>query len=376
MGKSSPSQPAVPNPTEVANAQGAANRETAIAQARLNQVNEYTPFGSAVYEPTGQSADGIDLYKRTVTLSPEQQAILDKQNAITGQAFGIGQQQLGQIGTTLSTPFDLSGLPAAPTGDEAYRKSVQDALYGKATAVLDPRYAQEKTALETQLANQGFSIGSEGYNQAMQRFAQDKNAAYESALQDAIINSGNSAAQQFGLEASARQNALQEQLAARNQPINELAALLGTSGGVNVPQFGAIPQTAIANTDVTGPTYSSYNAALGQYNQAQQQNNSLMGSLFGLGGTALGAWLSSSEAKTDKRPVSADAVLRKVQQMPVESWRYKAGGPRMIGPYAQDMAAAFGGDGQTIQPQTAFGVNMAAIKALADKVDRIERRVG
>ncbi len=376
MGKSSPAAPAIPDPTAVASAQGAANKETAIAQARLNQVNETTPYGSSVYTPTGQTNDGIAQMQRTVTLSPAQQAILDKQNALTNSAYSVGQTQIGQIGNTLATPFDLSGLPAAPTGDAAYRQQVQDALYGRATAQLDPRFQQEQHALQTQLANQGFSIGSEGYNNQMENFARSKNAAYESALQDSIINGGNAASQQFGLESGARQAALQERLAARNQPINELAALLGTSGGVNVPQFSGIPQTQVASTDVTGPTYQSYQAAQNQYNQAQNANNSAMGSLFGLGGTALGAWLSSEDAKTDKRPVSAARVLDKVQKMPLASYRYKATGNPNMGPMAQDWAGAFGGTGETIEAPQAFGVTMASIKAIADKLDRLERRVG
>ena len=376
MGKSSPAQPNVPDPNAVASAQGAANRETAIAQSRLNQVNEISPYGNSIYTPTGQTNDGIAQMQRTVTLSPEQQSILDKQNALTNSAYGIGQQQIGQIGNTLSTPFDLSGLPAAPTGDAAYRQQAQDALYGRATAMLDPRFELEQRNESTRLANQGFAIGSEGYNQAMARFNQNKNNAYSSAMQDAIIGGGNAASQQFGLESSARQNALQEQLAARNQPINELAALLGTSGGVNVPQFSGIPQTQVAGTDVTGPTYSSYNAAQSNYNQAVNQNNSAMGSLFGLGGRALGAWLGSDPAmKTERKPASMDGVLNKVRDMPIETWKYKGSDQKRIGPMADKFAAAFGGDGHGIDGGNAFGMTLAAVKALADKVDQLSRRV-
>lgn len=374
MGKGSSSYPSAPDPVATAAAQTASNRETAITQARLNQINEVTPYGTATYSPTGKSADGVDLYQRTITLSPDQQAILDLQNGLTKQAYGIGGTQLDQIGKTLANPLDLSTLPAAPVADDAARQQVQDALYARATAQLDPMYDQQRRQLETKLANQGFAIGSEGYNNAINNFEQNRSNAYESALQDAIAGGGAEQSRLFGLESTARQNALQEQLTQRNQPINELAALLGTSSGVSVPQFSSVPQTAVSGTDVTSAINNNYNAQVGAYNAQQQSNNSTMGSLFGLAGSALGAWLSDPAAKTDRAPVSDDKVLAKVRTMPVDSWRYKGDGQRRIGPMAPDFAARFGGSPHMIDGQAAFGVSMAAIKALGDKVSKLERR--
>lgn len=374
MGKGSSSYPAAPDPVATAAAQTASNKETAITQARLNQINEVTPYGSATYSPTGQKADGVDLYQRTITLSPDQQAILDLQNGLTKQAYGIGQTQLGQIGTTLASPLDLSSLPAAPSASDAARQQTQDALYARAKAQLDPMYDQQRRQLETKLVNQGFAIGSDGYNNAISRFEQTRSNAYEAALQDAIAGGGAEQSRLFGLESTARQNALQEQLTQRNQPINELAALLGTSSGVQVPQFSSVPQTAVAGTDVTSAINNNYNAQVGAYNAQQQNNNASMGSLFGLAGSALGAWLSDPKAKTDRQPVSDDKVLAKVRTMPVDSWRYKGDAQRRIGPMAPDFAARFGGSPHMIDGQAAFGVSMAAIKALGDKVSRLERR--
>lgn len=375
MGKSSSSYPSAPDPNVTAAAQGAANKETAIAQARLNQINEFTPFGSAVYEPTGTTADGIDQYKRTVTLSPEQQRILDLSNALSEKAYTIGGGQIERIGEALSTPLDFSGLPAAPGADEAARKEVQDALYKRYTDVLDPQFADERRRVETQLANQGFAIGSEGYGRSMADFERSRADAYDRALTSAIAGGGAEQSRLFGLEASARERALQEMFAERNQPINELSALLGTSGGINVPQFSPVPQTAIAGTDVIGPTNTAYQGQVNAYNQQQATNNATMGSLFGLAGTALGAWLSDEDAKTDKRPIDASRVLEDVRRMPVMAYRYKATGHTNMGPMAQDWAGAFGGDGETIEAPQAFGVSFAAIKALADRMDRIERKV-
>lgn len=48
---SSPSPPDPPDPRKTAEAQGQMNKETAIAQARLNMFDEYTPYGSVTYTP-------------------------------------------------------------------------------------------------------------------------------------------------------------------------------------------------------------------------------------------------------------------------------------------------------------------------------------
>ena len=47
--KSSPSPPPQPDPVATAQAQGAVDKETAIAQAALNRINENTPYGSLTY---------------------------------------------------------------------------------------------------------------------------------------------------------------------------------------------------------------------------------------------------------------------------------------------------------------------------------------
>ena len=53
MGKKSPSAPAAPDPVATANAQAAANKEAAYETARLNRINQITPYGSLTYENIG-----------------------------------------------------------------------------------------------------------------------------------------------------------------------------------------------------------------------------------------------------------------------------------------------------------------------------------
>ncbi len=118
MGKKTPSAPTPPDPAQIAAAQGGINRETAVAQTQLNQLDEYTPYGSSVYAPTGGlTPQGIQRYSRTATLDPAQQRILDQQNQVTEELGRVAGAQVGRVGETLSTPFTYEGMPAG--GDTA-----------------------------------------------------------------------------------------------------------------------------------------------------------------------------------------------------------------------------------------------------------------
>lgn len=367
------SAPQAPDPVATAQAQAAANKETAITQARLNQINEITPYGSAVYSPTGQAADGVDLYQRTITLSPEQQRISNLQQGLNEQLLTAAGPQLSRIEDIISQPFNLEGLPNAPVANEDTRRQVADAMFARSRQQLDPVFKEGYRDLETGLANQGFDVSSEAYRKALEDYNRSRGEAYNTAAYQAETGAGAEQSRLFGLEASARERALQERAFERAQPLNEFATVLGQSSGVNIPQFGAIPQTGVGGTDITGPTYASYQAQLDAYNAQQARQNSLAGSIFGVAGTALGGWLSDPDAKTDKKSISMEGVLKEVKTMPVEQWRYKGAKEKRIGPYADDWAEAFGGDGHVIDSQMAFGVSFAAIKALADKVGKLER---
>ena len=118
MGKKTPDAPPGFNPSQVAAAQGAINRETAIAQQQLNQLDEFTPYGTSTYAPTGDpTPQGIQRYARTFQLDPAQQAILDQQNRVSRELSTVAGDQVGRVGETLATPFTYEGMPAG--GDAA-----------------------------------------------------------------------------------------------------------------------------------------------------------------------------------------------------------------------------------------------------------------
>jgi len=345
MGKKSPSAPTPPDPAATAAAQGTINRDTAVAQAQLNMIDEFTPYGSSVFSKIGapsspvavpggapsppagtapryvdprakfdeyaplidpnagrgpgmpstagvvSTPEDIQRWRRTITLSPEQQAILDSQNAISGDLNQLALSQIGRVNEATATPFSFEGMPAAPVADANARQQVIDALYGDFTSRLDPQFEENRRRLETQLVNEGHSRGGDAYTAELDRFGRTRNDAYSQAMRSAVQGGGAEQSRLFGLQGAARERAIQEASFLRNLPLNEVSALMGAGPGISLPQFAPAPQTGIQPADITGPTALQYQGQLNNYNQQLGARNAAMGGLFGLGGSALGGFL-------------------------------------------------------------------------------------
>jgi hypothetical protein len=188
MGKKTPQAPTPPDPVKTAQAQAAINTETAVTQAGLNRFDEYTPYGTstwsqkspakstreAIYGPDTQVAaryedDGIERYDsagnreqggkyvpgytqkgaitgykdvpgvydpndpdqrfiRTTTLDPAQQALFDKQTAVTNELNQTALDQVGRVGDALSKPFSYEGIvgPGSTAGARSAAGRVAD----------------------------------------------------------------------------------------------------------------------------------------------------------------------------------------------------------------------------------------------------------
>ena len=339
MGKSTPSAPAAPDPYATAAAQAASNKETAVAQSLLNQVNEYTPYGQSVYTKRGEPVDGIQQFDRTTTLDPAQQAIVDQQTAISGQLNELAGDQITRVGDSLTNPYSYEGMPDAPVADATARQQTIDAINSQYASRLDPRFADAQTALETQLANQGIGVGSDAYTKAMESQNRSRNDAYQSAMNAAITGGGAEQSRLFGLQGNARERAIQEYERIRNAPLNEVAALMsGTQ--INNPTFSAIPQTGVSPTDLTGAINTAYQGNVNNYATQVGANNAATGGLFGLAG-AVGGGLAGNAGlfKPSDRRIKKN--IKKVGKLDngldVYSYQYKWGGPQQIGLMAQDV---------------------------------------
>jgi hypothetical protein len=289
----SPSPPPAPDPFKTAQAQGQMNKETAIAQSQLNMVDQYGPGGSSSFTQTGNYSDGTPKFRQDVSLSPAQQALYDAQNNISQSALNLGQAGIGRVADAIDKPFDVSNLPSQVYnvgGDNSARvKAVENALMSR----LAPQIEQDRTRLETRLANQGVTAGSDAYNRAVNLGEQSVNDARMQALLAASQEDSRLFGQDVtnaNLQNAGRAQGIQEAAYLRSQPFNELSSLMGFSPGVQVPNFQNPGQTGIAPPDYQGAVANKYAGDMAAWQAKQQASSGLLGSIFGLAGSGLGGW--------------------------------------------------------------------------------------
>ena len=351
---SSPSAPAAPNPAALAAAQGAANAETARLQGRMNRMDTYTPFGSVTYTDMGD-----DRFRVDQTLSPENQALYDQQMNLGQGMLGLAEGAMGNLPTdafslegapAYQTGIDYSGLQGIPgAGDfESARQAAADAAFSRVMDRLNPQFDKQQEALQTQLANQGIMLGSEGYTTAMDDFGRrrsdagiaagyDSIAAGEAMRQGLFANALQTRGQQLGERTfdmnainQARQNYLNEQVMSRNQQINELAALLQGQGAIQSPTRMTGPQTGVAPTDVTGAYSLAAGIDANNYNQQMGTQQAAIGALANLGGSAITAY-------SDRRLKKNIQKIAHWKGFDVYRYNYIWGGETQIGVMAQDV---------------------------------------
>lgn len=245
---------------------------TAIANTQMGNVNQYGPTGSLEYSQSGSTSFtdpytgatyNIPTFSARTTLTPQQQAIFDQQQATELNMASTANEQMGFLRDYLGENRSV------PQADDAARQRIEAALFER----MSPQIEADRQRMETQLANQGIGIGSRAYSAA-----QDDNARAVNDARLAVIGQGG--------QEQARQ--LQMEMAARNQPINEVTALLSGSQ-VQLPSFGMNQPTGIPTTDNAGLINANYAQQMNNYNQQMGQWNSVMGGLFGLGGSLGGA---------------------------------------------------------------------------------------
>lgn len=372
MGKSSSALPP-PDPTAIANAQGDMNAEAMRQGARINRPQQFTPFGSSRWTnnegfdqagfdqamadwqasaPPGGTPDPdrrpnrssyiLDNWANTQELDPRITDAFytnlaserDRSDLAGFMGRGVRSQIMDQNGHyrgfdpqhipagidrvdpgEVIDVVDLNGVPELPGQDDfgAERQRVEDALYSRQTSRLDPVYEKRRTDLETQLANQGFTRGSEAWNSAIGDFEREREMAYSGARNDSITMGGGEQSRLFGDALAARgqgvgerfqgagffneagaqdfnqrvsegnfRNAIRgqrfgEELTKRNQAFNEYGQLIhGT--GPQVPEFGPIGQVAGAQPpDFMGAAMGEYDGQLAAFGTKQSNRNANTG---------------------------------------------------------------------------------------------------
>lgn len=240
MGKDSPKPPPPPDPAATAAAQTKTNIASAIAQANLNRINQYTPQGSLTYtqdkNADGTPAvneDGTPRYSQTQTLSPDEQKKYDQANQVALALGGLADSNIDRVKQTQATPFtydgmtamrdgahggpvqtdlNYSGLTKLPGTDDfsADARRVADSVYGQAASRLDPRFQQSDSDMKATLAAKGISENSDAYRREIDNASRAKNDAYNQAQYSAQQAGSDEQSRIFGLAMQSRQQGQNE----------------------------------------------------------------------------------------------------------------------------------------------------------------------
>jgi hypothetical protein len=278
------SSPKAPNPYAQASADQQAGIGAATAQSIVGNPNTYTPYGSQTYSIAGYEqvpdANGnminVPRYNMTQSLSPDQQQLLGYETQTKGNIGLTGTEQSARLRGHLGTELDTSGRQgwSGQTNQATDRGAIENAMMASYNRQRNPQNKAE----DVQLAARGMSPGGKGYGSVQQ----GREDAYGEAARQAYLASGAESREASGFLNNLRNQQLQEQLALRNQPINEVMALLGGSG-VTLPQFQGYQGQGI-NQAQPG-NYMGQN-----YQIASQNANAFNSGLFGMAGSALGGF--------------------------------------------------------------------------------------
>lgn len=316
MGK--PQAPQAPDPQETSAAATGTNVSTTLANNMLGMVNQNTPMGSLEYNQidtygwtdpyTGQTYE-VPRFEANTTYTPQGQKIVDANMGAQMNLAQTAEDRSQFLQNYLAGGLSESDLPdqsrlqtmlnrrmAKDMQDGGFAGS-RDAAEAALMARMQPQIDQDRAALETRLANQGIGYGTEAWSSAMA----DHNRGVNDARLAAIAQAGNEQSRYInnvmqtgaGLDAQ-RAQAAEQSFALRNQPINEITALLSGSQ-LNAPNFGIYSPQGIPVTDNAAIINDIYNGELNAYSTQASMHNNLVGGLFGL----MGSIVSDARLKTD-----------------------------------------------------------------------------
>lgn len=147
--------------------------------------------------------------------------------------------------------------PALPQFDSSYRDTVAQSLIERMMPVHD----RQRNEIETQLANAGYTVGSEGYTRALA----DMQGRQAAERYNALDTAGNEAQRLYGMQMGSRQQAFNEDM--------------GMGQFANSAANQAFQQSLGANQFQNQATAQAYQQAM----NAQQAGNQALGQQFGQG---------------------------------------------------------------------------------------------
>jgi hypothetical protein len=289
-----PSPPPAPDYAAQAQAQGTANKETAIAQSRLNNPNVINPYGTQTFTESltpGFNQAGYDAalknaqenglampdlaafatqeYGRptlTQKFSPEQQALYEQSTQTKNLLGGLGIQGATALGSVIGKNLDISGAPQVGNYDST-RQRVMDAMMGRA----NEDYGKQTDQANSDLVAAGIRPGTKAYADRMQMIERSRN----DARTQAEVAAGNATSQAFNTDSQRRRDAITEILAQRQTPLNEINALMSGSQVSNpfAMQQGVTPAN-MAPAPIFGAAQAQDQANAGIFNAQSASANS------------------------------------------------------------------------------------------------------
>lgn len=303
------------------------------------QIKDTIANAGDITKTYGANDFSADRTKVEQALMARMQPYLDKQresmeSRLANQGVRLGSTAYGSAQDDFGRQVNdatLANILAA--GDEQARMVAMDR--DRATfqnAAQAQQYGQN--ANDATFANSG---QQQRYGQLLGRATFGNNATQQNFGNKNEVTSRNNAiaTQQYNdqitkmnMQNALRQRAIDEAFAERNQPINEISALLSGSQ-VKDPTWAQANTAQIPTTDYAGIINQDFQNRMQAYNAQQAQ----MGGLLGGIGSLFGA-LSDRRAKKDIRPAG------KLMGHKVYEYRYRgeeADAPKTIGVMAQEV---------------------------------------
>ena len=309
----------------------------------------------------------LDMQARQQGLG-EAQALGGFANQAALAGFGAGQQATGAQNAAIAQNAQLalqSGQFANQAQAQQFAQRLAAGEFGREAQMASFQTGQAAQDAVNRAISQNFGQALQGqgaYNAAAaQQFGQGmdvqaaRNAAVMAnqqtqlqqaqamaALQAQGFNQAQAAA---AFQNAQRQAALQEQLALRNQPLNEIAALMG-GAQVQMPQFQAYQGADVAAAPIFGATQAAGNFAQQNYSNQVAANNAKMGmygSLFGAAGTAAGGGFfgnpfgGSAGATPSDRRLKSNIVRIGTHPLGIGIYEYDIADRREIGVMADEV---------------------------------------
>jgi len=290
------SQPSPPDPYATAAAQNQQNQTASQYSTVAQNANEQNPYGTVSYNAVeqvpiytnGQISGYAPRYQRTTTLSPDQQKLLGLETQSKYNMGTAGVEQSAKLREHLNKGFDSSQWTPwqtdlktqelrqdqGPTDRANIEKTMMESY--------NRNVAPQEKAQEAQLAARGLSPGGAGYGGYQTKRddsrAEQARQAYlasgdESRRAQAAYNDVGT--QRFNMEQAlanyynnVRGGQMQEAFATRNQPINEITALMSGSQAT-IPQFQPFSGSPVNPSNIgqyISDNYKNQSAAAAQTN--------------------------------------------------------------------------------------------------------------